>query len=60
MVVRVEASSDKLVVSNLVHDVRVRHTNFVCHTVKVAILVMEVCGHMVDLNIKPINLLLGM
>jgi len=58
-VVRVEASSDKLVESNLVCNVRVRHTNLVLHIVKVAILIMDVCGHTADLNIKPINLLLG-
>jgi len=60
MVLRVEASSDKLVESNLVCNVRVIHTNFVLHIVKVAMLVMDVCGHMADLNIKLINLLLGM
>jgi len=46
--------------SNLVCNVRVRHTNFVLQIVKVAVLVMDVCGHMADLDINPINILLGM
>ena len=57
MVVRVEVSLDKLVDSKLVYNVRVRHMNFVLHIVKVVILIMDVCGHMADLDIKPINLL---